>query len=220
MKITENPVFWKHVGTGIMFVFYLVFAFLNMRNGGVEAYSSATKGSLKMARNMLPDLLLMFALSGQVGTYIMSNYGADLKGWIDGTGVILRSLVASTFSPSSISALPIVRGLWYNDVADKLYLIFFIVISGNLGWQIILIRAPMVTWKVYGWAILANLLLSMIACVLMVIILRVREFLSLQQMVASGAGISAWFAWFMWKFGRRPEPPHGKKEEVRERAGT
>jgi hypothetical protein len=198
IKIVNHPSFWRWFTISVMTLIYFLFAWLNLRSGGTKAFMAGTKGSVKMSYSMLPDLLLMFALSGQIGIFLMSNYGVEMKAWVDGTGGMTKTLIASIISPSSITMMPIVKGLWNNN-GDKLFLLFFMVVSSNLGWQIMLIRAPLVSWSIYIWVIVASIFVTTLSCMLLVVAIRIREFLNFPQMLAVVAAYAGAFWLFMKK---------------------
>jgi hypothetical protein len=127
---------------------FLILGFLNYKL--IDGTRSVTEG-LKiggiMAARFAPMLLCMFITMG-AAMVLINHYRDSIVPYLAGRSGLFGAWLSSFVMPGSLTSVPIVRELWISNPESRFGLLLFLGISPLVGWQVLLIRQPMLGWRI------------------------------------------------------------------------
>ncbi len=115
------------------------------RIGGSKLANDGAILSAKMIAAYAPLLTVMFLAMGEA-TAIINLYRPALLAYLAGKQGVFGALAAAHLIPGSLTSMPIVRELW-DAGANPVPLLTFVTTSTLVGWQIAMVRQPILGWR-------------------------------------------------------------------------
>jgi len=141
---------------------FLILAFLNYKLiDGAHSVTEGLKAGGIMAAKFAPMLLFMFITMG-AAIILINHYRDSIVPYLAGRSGLFGAYFSSFVMPGSLTSVPIVRELWISNPESRFGLLLFLGISPLVGWQVLLIRQPMLGWRITILMFIFNLGASLV----------------------------------------------------------